>query len=104
VSRVRTTGATLSFRLRLTAKGGRDAVEGWAHGADGAQYLKARVAAVPEHGKANDALIALLSKTFDIAKSTIHIVAGHNARLKTIKIGPAPQTLTARIEAMENIK
>jgi uncharacterized protein YggU (UPF0235/DUF167 family) len=101
---VRTTGATLSFRLRLTAKGGRDAVEGWAHGADGAQYLKARVAAVPEHGKANDALLALLSKTFGIAKSAIHIVAGHSARLKTIKIGPAPQALTARIEAMENTK
>lgn len=104
MSRVRTTGATLCFRLRLTAKGGRDAVEGWVDGADGVEYLKARVSAVPEHGKANDALIVLLSKTFGIAKSAIHIAAGHSARLKTIEIGPAQQTLAARIEAMETVK
>jgi len=88
----------------LTPKGGRDVVEGWTHGADGAQYLKARVAAVPEQGKANDALIALLSRTFDIAKSAIRIASGHGVRLKTIEIAPAPPSLAQRIEAMETAK
>jgi uncharacterized protein YggU (UPF0235/DUF167 family) len=104
VSRVRTKGATLSFRLRLTPNGGRDAVQGWAHGADGAEYLKARVAALPQDGKANDALIALLSKTFGTAKSTILIAGGHAARLKMIEIAPASRSLAARIEAMETAK
>jgi len=32
------------FALRLTPKGGRDAIEGWLPGSDGASHLKARVA------------------------------------------------------------
>lgn len=99
--RVRFRGSVLSFRLRLIPRGGRDAIDGWMRGADGEEYLRARVAAVPEDGKANAALLALLAKTLGIARSTIAITGGHSARLKRIEISPATTALAARLEAME---
>ena len=102
--RVRKHGDTLTFRLRLTPKGGRDAIEGWKHGADGTVYLKARVSVPPQAGKANEALIVLLSKTLAIAKSTIRIAGGETARLKTIQISPAPAAVAARLAAMETVQ
>jgi uncharacterized protein YggU (UPF0235/DUF167 family) len=101
VGRVRIGGGVLSFRLRLTPKGGRDAVDGWTQGADGAAYLKARVAVQPEDGKANTALIALLSKVLGVPKSTIRVASGKTARLKTIEITPATESAAALLEAME---
>lgn len=102
-ARVGRHGDTLSFRLRLTPKGGRDTIEGWKHGADGAVYLKARVSVPPQAGKANEALVVLLSKTLAIAKSTIRIVGGETARLKTIRISPAPASVATRLEALETV-
>jgi uncharacterized protein YggU (UPF0235/DUF167 family) len=43
----------MRLAVRLTPRGGRDAVEGWATGADGRSFLKARVAAPPVEGEAN---------------------------------------------------
>ena len=103
-ARVRISGAALSFRVRLTPKGGRDAIDGWARGADGPEYLKARVAAPPDGGKANAALLALLSKSLGVPKSCIHIASGETARLKTIQISPAAASVAARLQTMEAAK
>ncbi|MBS0470099.1 MAG: DUF167 domain-containing protein [Proteobacteria bacterium] len=86
MARLRELDGRLIFQVRLTPKGGRDALERWMTGADGKEHLKARVAAPPEDGKANAALIALLAKSLGVAKSSIAIVAGDTARLKTIAI------------------
>jgi len=91
---------SLRFSVRLTPKGGRDAVEGWMQGADGAAYLKARVATVPEDGKANAALIAILAKTLGIAKSKVTIVAGATSRLKSVDVSGDPRELAAQLEAL----
>ena len=37
-------------------------------------------------GKANEAVIKLLAKHFDVAKSKIQITRGHTGRTKTIRI------------------
>ncbi|MEJ1967767.1 MAG: DUF167 family protein [Rhizomicrobium sp.] len=96
--RVRSRDGRISFRLRLTPRGGRGAIEGWTQGADGAEHLKARVAPPPEDGKANDALVALLAKTLKIPRSSVRIEAGETSRLKTIVIDPATPALALRLE------
>ena len=90
----------VSFHVRLTPKGGRDAVDGWSEGSDGRAHLKVRVGAVPEDGKANAALVALLAKTLGVAKSAVIIAAGHTARMKRIEIGGDAKDLHARLAAL----
>ena len=92
--------APVRFCVRLTPKGGRDAVEGWAKGADGAVHLKARVRAVPEDGKANAALIGLLAEILTVPKSAVRIAGGETARLKRIEVAGEAKTLTARLQAL----
>jgi len=47
---------------------------------------KARIQCPPVDGKANDALIALLSKEFGVAKSSIEIIKGKTSRNKTVLV------------------
>ena len=44
------------------------------------------VAAPPEKGKANEAVIALLAELLHVKKRDVTVHSGHAARLKTIKI------------------
>jgi uncharacterized protein YggU (UPF0235/DUF167 family) len=98
--RVRLTAGAVSFHVRLTPKGGRDAVEGWEAASDGSEHLKARVRAVPEDGKANAALIALLAKTLAVSKSSVDIASGATARLKRVEITGDAAALAARLEGL----
>ena len=74
------------FHVRLTPRGGRDAIENWKQDAAGQWLLNARVSALPEDGRANKALIELLAKKFNCAKSAVRIVSGETSRLKRIEI------------------
>lgn len=76
----------MRLAVRLTPRGGRDKVEGWATDADGRPFLKARVSAPPVEGEANAALTALLAKTLGVGKSAVRIAGGETARLKQIEI------------------
>ncbi|HVI50766.1 MAG TPA: DUF167 family protein [Candidatus Sulfotelmatobacter sp.] len=83
--------------LRLTPKASRDQIGEIALGADGGAVLKVSVTTVPEDGKANAALIALLSKRWKVAKSRIDIIAGATDRRKTLFIEGEPDELARRI-------
>lgn len=72
--------------VRLTPRGGRDAIEGWALDGDGRAYLKVRVASPPVDGAANAALIAFLAKTLRIPRSAIRITSGETARIKRLEL------------------
>ena len=100
MKRVRQNADGVSAHVRLTPKGGRDAVDGWAMGSDGAAYLKARVRAAPEGGKANAALIVLLAQTLGVPKSAVKIARGDTARLKRIEVVGEAKVLAARLEAL----
>jgi uncharacterized protein len=80
------TATGLRILVRLTPKGGRDALDGIEALADGREAVRARVRAVPEDGAANAALIGLIAKKLGVAKSHVAIVSGHTARLKTVAI------------------
>lgn len=76
----------MRLAVRLTPRGGRDAVEGWATDADGRPFLKARVAAPPVEGEANAALTALLARRLGVGRSAVRIASGDTARLKQIDV------------------
>ena len=67
--------------VRLTPRAGRNAIDGW----DG-DVLRARVAAPPVDGKANDALLRLLAKALGVAPSSIAVVSGAQARVKIVEV------------------
>ncbi|HXJ02175.1 MAG TPA: DUF167 family protein [Micropepsaceae bacterium] len=83
------------FAVRLTPKGGRDGLDGWAQGSDGKRYLKARVSAPPEDGKANEALLKLLAKSLGVGTSKVRIVSGASSRMKMIEAEADPARLAA---------
>lgn len=93
-------GDHIRLSVRLTPNGGRDAVNGTETGADGDVYLKVRVTAVPEDGKANKALIAFISKALHLPKSTVAILSGHTARKKILRIEGDPEDLSKRLKAL----
>lgn len=88
-------GVTLA--VRLTPKGGRDAVEGIGRDGAGRTHLRARVAAPPVDGAANAALVKLIAKALGLPKSTISITAGDAARVKTLRIAGDATEIEARL-------
>lgn len=72
--------------IHLTPKASHDKIEGWALDAEGQRILRVKVTAVPEEGKANDALIKLLSKTLHVSKSRISLIRGTTSRIKQFEI------------------
>jgi uncharacterized protein len=74
---------TPSTRLRLRVSPGatRAGVAG-RHG-DG---WKVRVAAPPEGGRANEALVRLLAEMLELPRRDIEIVAGHSGRDKIVSL------------------
>ncbi|MDE2364117.1 MAG: DUF167 domain-containing protein [Hyphomicrobiales bacterium] len=83
--------------VRLTPKGGRDAIEGIETLSDGRAALKARVRAAPEDGKANDALTRLIAAAAGVARSAVSIAAGHTSRIKTVEIRGEPERIAAAL-------
>jgi uncharacterized protein YggU (UPF0235/DUF167 family) len=59
--------------------------------------LKAAVTAPPEGGKANDAVIALLSEEWRLPKSAFAVIKGAAARNKTVSVAGESAALATRI-------
>ena len=83
--------------IRLTPKASRNAIAGIAEAGQGEAVLKVMVTAVPEAGKANEALIKLLAKEWGVAKSSISLVAGATDRNKILHIAGDAGDLMARL-------
>jgi uncharacterized protein (TIGR00251 family) len=88
----------LLLAVRLTPKGGRDAIEGIAELVDGSRVLKIRVRSAASEGAANAALIRLLAAALGVAAGDVSLVAGGRARIKRLKIGGAASALAAALE------
>jgi len=87
----------VQVRLRLTPKAKKSVIIGFLEDADGHMVLKLSVTAVPEKGKANAALIKLLSKEWKLAKSDIEITAGELSRHKTLLLRGEGNSLMQRL-------
>ena len=88
----------LVVTVRLTPKGGRDAIEGVEHLVDGRCVLKARVRAAPSDGEANSALARLLAQTLRIAPREIALVGGATSRVKRMLVRGDVRAITAALE------
>ena len=88
----------LSLTVRLTPKGGRDAIDGVERLADGRAVLKARVRAAPTEGAANAALVKLLARALDVAPRSVSLLAGETARIKRLRIEGPGAALAAALE------
>ena len=93
-------GGALVVTVRLTPKGGRDAIEGIDHLADGTAVLKARVRAAPSDGEANAALLRLLAKALGIASRQVTLVGGATARVKRVRLEGDPLSLGAQLQKL----
>lgn len=75
-----------TLRIKLNPNAKRSALGSETTTRDGFTYLKADVTEIPEKGKANKALIKLLSKEFNVAASNIILIRGEADKYKTFKI------------------
>ena len=81
------------LRLRVAPGATRAAIVG-RHG----DAWKVRVAAAPEHGKANGAVLALLADTLAIPRSSVSLVSGGASRDKIVELtGLEPGEIDRRL-------
>ncbi|MGI2262003.1 DUF167 domain-containing protein [Candidatus Cardinium hertigii] len=77
-------------------KSHQDKIQGWV--GEGEKYiLHLQIMAPPEGGKANKAIIALLTRMLGIAKGHITLVGGATARRKVFKIAPWSALLAEKL-------
>lgn len=81
----------VTFEVRLTPRGGADAVEGVRDG-----VLRARVRAAPIEGAANAALLRLVAGELGLAPGRVRLVAGAGERTKRIAVEAEAAVVLAR--------
>ena len=69
------------IHVRLTPRGGRNALDGFE-----GDLLKARVSSPPVKGAANEALCELLARALNMPKSQVSIRAGASGRVKIVEV------------------
>jgi uncharacterized protein (TIGR00251 family) len=81
------------LRLRVAPGAAKAAVVG-RHG----DAWKVRVAAAPERGKANDAVLELLAETLARPRANVTLVSGGGSRDKVVELaGLAPEEIERRL-------
>jgi uncharacterized protein (TIGR00251 family) len=90
--------------VRLTPRGGRDAIEGIGRRSDGRAVLKARVRAAPFEGEANAALCRLLASAVGTAPRQVALVAGATAREKRVRITGDTAKVSAALARSVNME
>ena len=86
-------GPTTRVRLRVSPGAARAAVVG-RHG----EAWKLRVAAAPERGKANEAVLALLAETLAVPRANVTLVSGGSSRDKIVELaGLEPAEIERRL-------
>ncbi len=96
----RLTAAGLTLALRVTPRGGRDAIDGIETLSDGRSVLKVRVRAVADGGEANRAVAELLAKSIGVPRARVRLVSGATSRLKQVAIDGDANELAGALRAL----
>lgn len=86
------------LKVRLTPKSSTDEIIGLEDYA-GELVLKARVRAIPEEGRANSALEALIARWLKLPPSSVSVAHGGKSRLKQVAIDGDDERLAHLIAA-----
>ena len=85
--------STIRLRLRVSPGAAKPGIVG-RHG----DAWKLRVAAPPEHGKANDAVVDLIAETLDVPRASVTLVSGGSSRNKVVELtGVEPEEIERRL-------
>jgi uncharacterized protein YggU (UPF0235/DUF167 family) len=76
----------VELRVRVTPRGGRDAIDGVEALSDGRAVLKVRVRVAPEDGAATEAVRKLLAKSLKCSASKVILKSGATARVKIFQV------------------
>ena len=87
------------LRVRAQPGASKDAVEETGQDAAGQAFLKVRVRAAPEKGKANAAIEKVLAAALGLPKTAVSIEKGETQRIKTVRISADP-SIAAALEAL----
>ncbi|HEX9380668.1 MAG TPA: DUF167 domain-containing protein [Gaiellaceae bacterium] len=83
------------LRLRVAPGAARAGVVG-RHG----DAWKVRVAAPPERGRANEAVVRLLAETLSVPREAVTLVSGHGGRDKIVELtGLGPSQIERRLSS-----
>jgi hypothetical protein len=72
----------MTLRVKVIPRSAKSEIVGKM--ADGT--LKVKIAAPPEHGKANEALCDFLAAHFGVRRGGVTIVSGHSSALKVVRV------------------
>lgn len=85
------------YLLRLTVVPGASRTE--VVGLHG-DRLKLRVAAPPEKGEANRAVVAYLAQRLGLPRNSVHLKFGHQSRAKVVELLDLSPDLAGRLQAL----
>jgi uncharacterized protein (TIGR00251 family) len=82
---LRRSSAGVTLKVRLTPKSARDEIVG-VEDFGGEAMLKARVRAIPEDGRANEALEKLVARWLKVPPSSVKVTQGGKSRAKQVMV------------------
>ncbi len=88
----------IRIAVRVSPRAARNRIEGLAAEPDGRAALKIALAAAPEGGKANAALVRLLAREWGVAKSAITVAGGAASRRKVLHVAGEPRALLRALD------
>ena len=86
----------MRLTVRVTPNASKDEILDLSSDAAGRSFLKLKVRAVPEGGKANRAVEKLLAKALGVPKSAVRVVTGETSRIKGVDIDAEEGSAAAR--------
>jgi uncharacterized protein (TIGR00251 family) len=82
------------FKVQVVPRSSRSEVAGEHNGA-----LRVKIAAPPVDGAANEELVRVLAKTFDVSRSAVTIVSGQTGKVKQISIKGRTNDVVQRLNS-----
>ena len=98
---LRLTPKGLQLHVKATPKASHDTISGLVPLPDGSTALAVKVTSVPEKGKANAAIVALIAKAAHVPKSALAQVSGETGRHKVFHIASHAETVQTWLKGLQ---